>query len=123
VFFASSVMEATTTTRRARLALAHTIAAIWFACELSYRAGFACGAAVHRLNQWMAARAAAAAAKVEPPDPQLEAVISGWGEACARGEWQEPEPVEPLCPGAWWDLIDPGEAAEADPEPPLRWAV
>ena len=103
---------------QARLTLAHTIAVIWLACELSYRAGFAVGSAVHRPKQGMAARAAAKATS-----PELQAVISGWEEAVAAGQWQEPEPVEPICPGAWWDLIDPGSAAEADPEPPLRWAV
>lgn len=30
---------------------------------------------------------------------------------------------EPICPGAWWHLIDPSKASEADPELPLRWAV
>jgi len=117
VFFASVVMEATTT-RRARLALAHTIAVIRIACELTYRAGFAVGSAVHRLNHWLAANAGSS-----HTSPELQAVIAGWEAACAAGQWQEPEPVEPLCPGAWWDLIDPGSAAEADPEAPLRWAV
>jgi hypothetical protein len=118
VFFASIAMKATTLRRKARLALAHTIAVIWLAAELAHEAGFALGSAVHRLNAWMAARAARPA-----PDPKLEAVISGWEEACAAGLWQEPEPVEPLCPGAWWDLVDPGDAAAADLELPLRWAV
>ena len=116
-------MEATTLRCRARLALAHTIAVVWITGELTYQAGKACGAAIHRLNQWMAARAVAAATKADAADLQLQAVIVGWEEACAAGQWQEPEPVEPLCPGAWWDLIDPGSAAEADPEPPLRWAA
>jgi hypothetical protein len=71
----------------------------------------------------MAARASAAAVKAEPPDPHLEAVISGWEAARAAGQWKEPKPDEPLCPGTWWDLIDPGERAEADPEQPLRWVV
>jgi hypothetical protein len=118
VFVASSAMEATTLRHKARLALAHTIAAVWFAAELTYGAGFAFGSTVHHLNASMAARAARPA-----PHPQLEAVISGWEEACAAGQWQEPEPIEPLCPGAWWDLIDPGEAAAADADPPQRWAV
>ena len=118
MFFASAAMEATTLQHKARLALAHTIAAMWLACELTHQAGFACGSGVHRLHQWMAARD-----ERQAPDPQLQGVIDGWEEACAAGQWQEPEPVEPLCPGAWWDLIDPTEAAEADPELPLRWAV
>ena len=81
-------------------------------------AGFAFGCAVQRPSQGKAARARAKA-----PSTEQQAAIEGWEEAVAAGQWQEPEPVEPLCPGAWWDLIDPGSAAEADPEPPLRWAV
>jgi hypothetical protein len=120
VFFASTVMETTTLCRKARQLLVHTIAALWLAIELTHQAGFACGSVVHRLNQWLAAKAARPA---QPADPQRQAVISAWEEAMAAGQWQEPEPVEPLCPGSWWDLIDPGEAAEADPDLPLRWAV
>ena len=105
MFFASVAMEATTLQHATRLVLVHTIAVIWFACQLIYGAGFAFGCVVRR------------------PSPEQQAVIEGWEEAVATGQWQEPEPVEPLCPGAWWDLIDPGSAAEADPEPPVRWAV
>ncbi|TVS06917.1 MAG: hypothetical protein EA413_02475 [Cyanobium sp. PLM2.Bin73] len=105
--------------RACGLAVAHIIAVIWLASELSYRAGFADGSAVHRLNHWLAAKAS----NTHPTSPELQAVITGWEKAVAAGQWQEAEPVEPLCRGAWWDLIDPGSAAEADPEPPLRWAV
>jgi hypothetical protein len=111
-------MQATTLCRQARLALAHTIAAIWFACELTVQAGFVLGSAVHRLNHWLAAKASS-----QHTSPELQAVIAGWEEAVAAGQWQESEPIEPLCPGAWWDLVDPSSAAELDAEPPLRWAV
>jgi hypothetical protein len=112
-----------------RQALACSLALLWFAVELSVAAALACGAALRRLQEspgvWAASKAEdprrQAASKAE--DPHQEAVISGWEAAVAAGEWEEPEPVEPLCPGAWWDLIDPGERAEADPEQPLRWAV
>ncbi len=118
MFYASVAMEATTLPSTARLVLVHTIAVIWFACQLTFEAGFAFGCAVQRPHQGKPARARAKA-----PSPEQQAAIEGWEEAVAAGQWQEPEPVEPLCPGAWWDLIDPGSAAEADPEPPLRWAV
>jgi hypothetical protein len=118
VFYASVAMEATTLQSTARLVLVHTIAVIWFACQLIDEAGFAFGCAMRRPSQGKAAKASGQA-----PSPEQQAAIEGWEEAVAAGQWQEPEPVEPLCPGAWWDLIDPGSAAEADPEPPLRWAV
>jgi hypothetical protein len=119
LFFSSAVMKATTLRRQARLALAHTISAIWFACELTIEAGFALGCGVDRRNHWLAAKAASS----QHPSPELQAVIAGWEEAVAAGQWQESEPIEPLCPGAWWDLVDPGSAAEADSEPPIRWAI
>ncbi len=112
-----------------RQALACSLALLWFAAELSVAAARAFGAALQRLQASLAAWAASKAedpgrkAASEAEDPQQEAVISGWEAAVAAGEWEEPEPVEPLCPGAWWDLIDPGERAEADPEQPLRLAV
>jgi hypothetical protein len=118
VFFASVAMEATTLQHATRLVLVHTIAVIWFACQIAYEAGFAFGCAVRRPSQGKAAKA-----RAKVPSPEQQAAIEGWEEAVAAGQWQEPEPVEPMCPGAWWDLIDPGSAAEADPEPPLRWAV
>jgi hypothetical protein len=112
-----------------RQALACSLALLWFAVELSVAAARACGAALQRLQARLAALAASkgedpgSQAASEAEDPQQETVISGWEAAVAAGEWEEPAPVEPLCPGAWWDLIDPGERAEADPEQPLRWAV
>ena len=118
MLFASVAMEATTLQHATRLVLVHTIAVIWFACQLTFDAGVAFGCAVRRPSQGKAAKARAKA-----PSPGQQAAIEGWEEAVAAGQWQEPEPVEPLCPGAWWDLIDPGSAAEADPEPPLRLAV
>jgi hypothetical protein len=107
-------------TSRFRLVLVHAIAVVWFAAELTYQAGFAFGTALHRRHGALAAKASAQPAE---PDPQRQAVIEGWEAAVAAGLWEEPEPVEPLCPGAWWDLIDPGEHSESDPELPLRWAV
>ncbi len=112
-----------------RQALACSLALLWFAVELSFAAARACGAALQRLQASLAPWAASKAedprrqAASEAEDLQQEAVISGWEAAVAAGQWQEPEPIEPLYPGAWWDLIDPGERAEADPEQPLRWAV
>lgn len=109
-----------------RQALACSLALLWFAAELSPAAARACVAALQRLKASLAAWAASKAedpgrqAASEAEDPQQEAVISGWEAAVAAGEWEEPAPVEPLCPGAWWDLIDPGERAEADQEQPLR---
>lgn len=112
-----------------RQALACSLALLWFAAELSVAAALACGAALQRLQALLTIWAASTAedpgrqAASEAEDPQQEAVISGWEAAVAAGQWQEPEPIEPLCPGAWWDLIDPGERAEADQEQPLRWVV
>ena len=112
-----------------RQALACSLALLWFAAELSVAAARACGAALQRMQASLAAWATSTAedpgrqASSKAEDLQQEAVISGWEAAVAAGEWEEPEPVEPLCPGAWWDLIDPGERAEADPGQPLRWAV
>ena len=59
---------------------------------------------------------------------QLQAAIEAWETGLAAGHWQEPVAVEPICPGAWWDLIDASEAEEQKPEAidlelPLRWAV
>jgi hypothetical protein len=88
-----------------RPALAHSIAGVWLACVLAYGAGFALGTAVHRLNDRLAAHAAAVLA----PDPQREATIRGWEAEVAAGRWVEPTPVEPLFSGSWWDLIDPSE--------------
>ncbi|WP_216915322.1 MULTISPECIES: hypothetical protein [unclassified Synechococcus] len=111
-----------------RQALACSLALLWIASELSVAAARALGAALRRLQEspgvWAASKAQdpGRQAASEPEDPQQEAVISGWEAAVAAGQWQEPEPIEPLCPGAWWDLIDPGERAEVDPEQPLRWA-
>ena len=112
-----------------RQALACSHALLWFAAELSVTAALAFGAALQRLQArlgvWAASKAEDPVRKAasKSVDPQQEAVISGWEAAVAAGEWEEPEPIEPLCPGAWWDLIDPGERAEADPEQPLRWVV
>jgi hypothetical protein len=112
-----------------RQALAFSLALLWFAAELSVAAARACGAALRRLQEspgvWAASKAEDPRRKApsEAEDPQQEAVIRGWEAAVAAGQGQEPVPVEPLCPGAWWDPIDPGERAEADPEQPLRWAV
>jgi hypothetical protein len=55
--------------------------------------------------------------------PELQALMAGWEKAVAAGQWQDAEPVEPLCRGTRWDLIDPGSAAEADWDPRLHWAV
>ncbi|MCP9915328.1 hypothetical protein [Cyanobium sp. ATX 6F1] len=99
-----------------RSALAHSIAVIWFACLLTYEAGFTAGYAARRIKP--PAKAAA-----DRPDPQQEAAFSGWEAEVAAGRWVEPKPVEPICPGSWWDLIDPSELDEADLELPLRWAV
>lgn len=102
-----------------RPALAHSIAVLWFACLLAYGAGFALAAAVHRLDDRLAAEAAA----IPGRDPQQEAAISGWEAEIASGRWVEPTAVEPLFSGSWWDLIYPSELDEAQQEPPLRWAA
>jgi hypothetical protein len=48
----------------------------------------------------------------------LPAVIASREKAVAAGQWQESKAIEPLCPGAWWDLVDPENAAEADLDAP-----
>jgi hypothetical protein len=112
-----------------RQAPACSLALLWFAAELRVAAARSSFATLMSLQEsvgvWAASKAEdpGGQAASEAEDPQQEAVISGWEGAVAAGEWEEPEPGEPLCPGTWWDLIDPGKRAEADTEQPLRWAV
>ena len=102
-----------------RRLLVHAIAIAWFAGQLVYEAGYGLGAAVHQARALQAAAieirpAAALSPAIEPPAIEQASIPL------------DPQPapgINPLCPGCWWDLIDPSEAAEADPEPPLRWAA
>ena len=101
-----------------RRLLVHAIAAVWFAGQLVYEAGYGLGSAIHQARALLAAAievlpAAALSEPAEPPAVEQASIPLG---PQSRG-------IEPLCPGCWWDLIDPSEASEADPELPLRWAV
>ncbi len=112
-------METTVLLLRLRTALVHLIAACWFSSELCRQAGYRFGLWGRGLNAVLAARAAMAAqaaqaAAAPSPEPAMEPapVIASSSSGI----------VTP-CAGAWWDLVDPKEAAEADRELPLRWAV
>ena len=106
-------METTVLLSRLRTALVHLIAVVWFGAELTYRAGYGLGAWLQQLNGALAHAITSAGGSAAPtPQPQrvsLPVAPSGG--------------IEPLCPGCWWDLIDPTEADEGDHELPLRWAV
>jgi hypothetical protein len=65
-------MEATSFRSLLRLLRIHFIAVVWFAAELTHRAGFACGVALRPLRAQRATEPGATGA-----DLQLEAVISG----------------------------------------------
>ena len=105
-------MNTTVPLSRLRTALVHLIAVAWFSAELTYRAGYGLGVWLHQLNATLAhaitsAGSAAPQPTAQPQQGSLPLAPSSGG-------------IEPLCPGCWWDLIDP---TEADQELPLRWAV
>ena len=104
-----------------RRLLVHTIAAVWFAGQLVYEAGYGLGSAIHQARALSAAaiEVLPAAALSEPAEPAEPPAV----EQVSIPLGPQPRGIEPLCPGCWWDLIDPSEASEADPELPLRWAV
>ncbi len=112
-------METTVLLSRLRTALVHLIAACWFSGELCWQAGYRFGVWLHGLNAALAVRAAIAAHAAQAaaaPSPEAAMEPAPVSASSSSG-------IIPLCPGAWWDLIDPSEAAEADGELPLRWAV
>lgn len=106
-------MGTTVVLPRLRTALVHLITALWLGGELCWQAGYRFGVWGRGLNAVLAARAAQAAAAPSPEPAMEPAPVSA---SSSSG-------IVTLCPGAWWDLIDPSEAAEADGELPLRWAV